>query len=159
MSSRSRFRSAVSGSRPQSSQPGGSQHCPHLGHPALTAARGKFDEQTRCAAAKHEDPVPAGLAAKRKGRPGFSEPGRAADRHVLAVPDQVAVRDFPEQRPTQTARCPEVGVLDRGALPLPGHARPAGEALATACGELAVEQQAEPVLAQEADGVRVILHF
>ena len=64
-----------------------------------------------------------------------------------------------EQRTVQTARCTEVGVLYHGALTQPGVTEPSGETLVVARGGLAVEQQAEPVLAREVGGGGVALHL
>ena len=78
---------------------------------------------------------------------------------MLAMADPVTAREFVEQRTIQTARCAEVGVLDHGVLPQSGVAEPSAQTLVVARGHLAVEQQAEPVLAREVGGGRVVLHL
>ena len=53
----------------------------------------------------------------------------------------------------------EVGVLDHGALAQSGVAEPSAEGFVVARGCLAVEQQAEPVLAREVGGGGIVLHL
>ena len=78
---------------------------------------------------------------------------------MLAVTDPVAASEFLEQRPIQTARCTEVGVLDHGVLAQSSLAQPSAETLVVARGHFAVEQQAEPVLAREVGGAGIALHL
>ena len=69
---------------------------------------------------------------------------------MLAVADPAASGELLEQRTIEPARHAEVGILDDGALPQSGVAQSAIEPLVLPAGRLAIEQQAEPVLAGEA---------
>ena len=64
-----------------------------------------------------------------------------------------------EQGAIQAAWRAEIGVLDHRALAQARLAQPSAETLVVARGHLAVEQQAEPVLARQVGGGRVELHL
>src|SRR5271154_1197521 len=73
--------------------------------------------------------------------------------------DPVTASEFVEQGTVQTARCTEVGVFHYRGLTQPGLTEPSAETLVVARGRLAVDQQAEPVLARELGSGRIRLHL
>jgi hypothetical protein len=77
---------------------------------------------------------------------------------MLTMTDPVTAREFVEQRTVQTARYAKVSVLDDRILTQPGVAEPSAEALVVARGCLAIDQEAEPILAREVVGGRIALH-
>src|SRR5271170_4117063 len=77
---------------------------------------------------------------------------------MLTVADPLAVRELEEQRTVEAARRPEVGILDDCGLTQPRLCQSAPQASVLPAGRLAVEQQAEPVLAREVGCCRRGLH-
>lgn len=59
--------------------------------------------------------------------------------------DALAVGELVEQRTIETARSAVIDVLDDGVMAQPGIARPGGQALLAAKGNLAVDERAEPI--------------
>ena len=59
--------------------------------------------------------------------------------------DPVAAGEFVEQRAIEAARGPVIDVLDDGLVAQPGIAQSGGQALVAAVGDLAIDEQAEPV--------------
>jgi hypothetical protein len=82
-----------------------------------------------------------------------------ANYQMLAVADPATSGELLEQRAIEPARRAEVGILDDRALPQSGVAQSSIEPLVLSAGRLAIEQQAEPVLAGDVVGRRGVLHL
>src|SRR5208337_966623 len=78
---------------------------------------------------------------------------------MLALADPVTACKLVEQSTVEAAWCAEVGVLDHRVLAQACLAQPAAQPFVLSAGDLAVEQQAEPVLAREVGSGRVAQHL
>jgi hypothetical protein len=84
--------------------------------------------------------------AERTGDPALADPGGTGDKQIAVLADPVAGREPEKQRPVEPARGVIIDVLDAGGVSQPGIAQPGGKPLVAAMGELAIEQEAEPVV-------------
>ena len=73
--------------------------------------------------------------------------------------DPLAGGELVEQGAVETARGMQVDVLDDGGLAQLCLAQTAGEALVLAAGRLAIDKQAEPILAGQFGGLGRVLHL
>jgi hypothetical protein len=78
-------------------------------------------------------------------KPTFADAGRAAQDQIVVRVDPFAAGELVEQRAIETARGAVIDILDDGIVAQAGMAQACGEALVAAMGDLAVDQQAEPV--------------
>ena len=83
--------------------------------------------------------------AESTGKPAFADTGGPAHDHIVVGIDPLAVGELVEQRTIETVRSAVIDVLDDGVMAQPGIARPGGQALVATKGNLAVDEQAEPV--------------
>jgi hypothetical protein len=129
-------------------QAGAFQRREHPRQPALTTRDREFAEQSGRAAIEHGEALAAGFVAQRASQPRLADPCWPADHQVLAVPDPVAAGERVEQSAIEAAWRTEIGVLHHGALARTRLAEPSAETLVVARGDLAFEQQTEPVVAR-----------
>ena len=83
--------------------------------------------------------------AEGAGQPAFADAGRAAQDQIVVRVDPFALGELVEQGAVEAARDAVIDILDDGAVAQPGVAQSGGEALVAAMGDLAIDQQAEPV--------------
>jgi hypothetical protein len=84
-------------------------------------------------------------------KPRFAHAGRPAQNQIFVRVDPLAIGELWEQS-AEAAWGPVIDVLDAGLLAQSGIAQPGGKPLVAAMGELAVEQEAEPVGMSERGG-------
>jgi hypothetical protein len=89
--------------------------------------------------------VAAGLVTQGTSEPRFAHPGRPAQDQIVVRVDPLAIGELVEQSAVKAAGGSVIDVLDAGLLAQSGIAQPGGEPLVAAVGELAIEQEAEPV--------------
>ena len=87
------------------------------------------------------------------GQPALADAGGPAQDQSVVRVDPCAAGELLEQGPFETARRAIIDVLDDGLLAQPSIAQPGGQALVAAMGDLAVEQQPQPVGVAEHRGV------
>ena len=97
--------------------------------------------------------------AEGTSQPRLADTGRTDDDQMMMVADPLAAGELVEQSAVEAAGRMQVDILDDGGLTQPGLAQAAGEALVLPAGRLAIDQQAEPVLARQLGGIRRVLHL
>ena len=112
---------------------------------AVAAGQREIGEQLGDALIENRAVVAAGLVAEGTGKPTFADAGRPAQDQIVVRVDPLAVGELVEQGAVEAARGAVIDVLDDGLLAQPGIAQPGGEPLVAAMGDLAIEQQTEPV--------------
>src|SRR4051795_6564408 len=149
----SRCCSGPSGSSPQSSRVWSTapnqlyrtEGAHEPGMPAIAARQAEIGEQPRHPLVEHGVVVAAGLLAKSAGQPTFADAGWAFEDQVLLGLDPAAVGELLEQGAVEAAGSPPVDVLDTGLVAQLGEPQPGLEPAVLSLGDLAVEQQAEPL--------------
>ena len=112
---------------------------------AITAGERKLGEEFRDPLIKNRAVVTAGLVTERTGQPTLADPGRPAQDQIVMRVDPFAVGELLEQSAVEAARGSVIDVLHAGLLAQSGVAQPGRKPLVAAMGELAIEQEAEPV--------------
>src|SRR5580693_1617389 len=82
----------------------------------------------------------------------FADPSRPAQDQIVVRVDPLAIGELVEESAVEPAWGPVIDVLDAGLLAQSGIAQPGGKPLGAAMGELAIEQDAEPVGMSERGG-------
>ena len=93
------------------------------------------------------------------GQPALADAGGPAQDQIVVRVDPCAAGELLEQGPFETARRAIIDVLDDGLLAQPSIAQPGGQALVAAMGDLAVEEQPQPVGMAERRGVACGFQF
>src|SRR5271165_6346878 len=140
-------------------QPGTFQARQQSGQPSLATRGGEFGEQSRRPPIQRREALTACLVSQSASKPTFADTGWAADHQMLALADPVTACKLVEQSAVEAAWRAEVGVLDHRVLAQACLAQPAAQPLVLSAGDLAVEQQAEPVLARDVGSGRGALHL
>src|SRR5467141_3912752 len=94
---------------------------------------------------KNRAVVTAGLVTERTGKPTLADPGGPAQDQIVMRVDPFAAGELLEQSAVEAARGSVIDVLHTGLLAQFGIAQPGGKPLVAAMGELAIEQEAEPI--------------
>ena len=74
-----------------------------------------------------------------------ADAGWAAQDQIVVRVDPLAIGELMEQRPIEAARGAVIDVLDDGVVTQPGIAQAGGEALVAAMGDLAIDEETEPI--------------
>jgi hypothetical protein len=93
------------------------------------------------------------LVAESAGQPTLADAGGPAQDQIVVRVDPFAAGGLLEQGAVETARSAIIDVFDDGVPAQPSIAQARGQALVAAMGDLAVEQQPQPVGMTEAHGV------
>jgi hypothetical protein len=86
-----------------------------------------------------------GLVAEGTGKPTFADAGGAAQDQIVVRLDPLAGGELVEQGAIETARGSVIDILDDGIVAQPGIAQAGGQTLVTAMGDLAIDEQTEPI--------------
>jgi hypothetical protein len=127
--------------------------------PAIAARQAEIGEQPRHPLVQHGVVVAAGLLAKSAGQPTFADAGWAFQDQVLLGLDPAALGELLEQSAVEAAGSTPVDVLDAGLVAQLGEPQPGLEPAVLSLGDLAVEQQAQPLGRGELAAPRVGLQF
>jgi hypothetical protein len=90
--------------------------------------------------------------AEGTGKPTLSDTGRSAQDQIVVRVDPLAAGELVEQRPIEAARCAVINILDDGVMAQSGIAQAGGETFVTAMGDLAIDEQPEPIGMAEGRG-------
>ena len=96
--------------------------------------------------------VAASLVTQGTSKPRFAHAGRPAQNQIVVRVDPLTIGELVEQSAVEAAWGPVIDVLDAGLLAQSGIAQPGGKPLVAAMGELAIDQQSEPVDMSERGG-------
>src|SRR5437763_8408034 len=124
----------------------------NAGMAAITAGEREFGEARGNPLIENRAVVAAGLVAQGTSKPRFAHAGRPAQNQIVVRVDPLAIGELLEQSAVEAAGSPVIDVLDTGLLAQSGIAQPGGKPLVAAMGELAIEQEAEPVGMSERGG-------
>ena len=112
---------------------------------AITASERELGEELGDPLIENRAVVATGLVTQGTSKPGFSHAGGPAQNEIVVRVDPLAIGELVEQSAVEAAWGPVIDVLDAGLLAQSGVAQPGGKPLVAAMGELAIEQEAEPV--------------
>src|SRR6202045_4199520 len=119
---------------------------------AIAAGEREFGEELGNPLIKNRAVVAASLVTEGTGKPTFADPGRPAQDQIVVRVDPLAIGELVEESAVEAAWGPVIDVLDAGLLAQSGIAQPGGKPLVAAMGELAINQQPEPVGVSEHGG-------
>ena len=119
---------------------------------AVTAGEREFGEELGNPLIENRAVVAASLVTEGTGKPTFADPGRPAQDQIVVRVDPLSIGELVEESAIEPAWGPVIDVLDAGRLAQSGIAQPGGKPLVAAMGELAIEQEAEPVGMSELGG-------
>src|SRR5207237_4840721 len=119
---------------------------------AVTAGEREFRKQLGNPLIENRAVVAASLVTEGTGKPTFTDPGGPAQDQIIVRVDPLAIGELLEQSAVEAAWGSVIDVLDAGLLAQSGIAQPGGKPLVAAMGELAIEQEAEPVSMGERGG-------
>jgi hypothetical protein len=119
---------------------------------AVTAGERELGEELGDSLIKNRAVVAAGLVTQGTSKPRFAHAGRPAQNQIIVRVDPLAIGELVEQSAVEAAWGPVIDVLDAGLLAQSVIAQPGGRALVAAMGELAIDQQPEPVGMSERGG-------
>jgi hypothetical protein len=83
--------------------------------------------------------------AERTGKPTFADAGRPAQDQIIVSVDPFTTGELLKQRPIEAARRAVIDILDDSVVAQSGIAQPGGKAPVPAMGDLAIDQQTEPI--------------
>src|SRR5271156_1739870 len=89
--------------------------------------------------------VAAGLVSKGTGKPTLSDAGRPAQDHIVVRVDPLAAGELVERPTIEAARGAVIDVLDDGLVAQSSMAQPSSKTFVATMGDLAIDQQAEPI--------------
>src|ERR1700757_5043561 len=122
------------------------------GMAAVTAGEREFGEELGNPLIENRAVIAAGLVTQGTSKPRFAHAGRPAQNQIVVRVDPLAIGELVEQGAVEAAWGPVIDVLDAGLLAQSGIAQPGGKPLVAAMGELAIDQQSEPVGMSERGG-------
>ena len=99
------------------------------------------------------------IFAERAGKPGLAGAGWADNDQVVAVADQLGGAKVLEERTIETASRAIIDILDGGGLPELGTGQAAHEAAVVAGGDLAIDEEAEPIGVRHLSRLGIVLQF
>jgi hypothetical protein len=110
-----------------------------------TAGERELGEELRDPLIENRAVVTAGLVTERTGKPTLADPSGSAQDQIVVRVDPLAMGELLEQSAVEASRGSVIDILDAGLLAQSGIAQPGSKALVAAMGELAIDQQAQPV--------------
>src|SRR4029077_17950421 len=119
---------------------------------AVTPGEREFGEELRNPLIENRAVIAAGLVTQGTSKPRFAHAGRPAQDQIVVRVDPLAIGELVEESAVEPAWGPVIDVLDAGLLAQSGIAQPGGKPLVAAMGELAIDQQPEPVGMSECGG-------
>src|SRR5213076_274865 len=119
---------------------------------AVTTGEREFGEQLGNALIENRAVVAASLVSEGTSKPRFAHAGRPAQNQIVVRVDPFAIGELVEERAIEAAWGSVIDVLDTGRLAQSGISQSGGKPLIAAMGELAIEQEAEPVGMSERGG-------
>src|SRR5258708_5181370 len=112
---------------------------------AVAAGQREISEELGDALIQNRTVVAAGLVTESTSKPTFADAGRPAQDQIVVRVDPFAGSEFMEQRAIEAAVNAVIDVFDDSIMTQSGIAQPRGEAFVTAMGDLAIDQQTEPI--------------
>jgi hypothetical protein len=110
-----------------------------------TAGERELGEELRDPLIENRAVVTAGLVTERTGKPTLADPSGSAQDQIVVRVDPLAMGELLVQSAVEASRGSVIDILDAGLLAQSGIAQPGSKALVAAMGELAIDQQAQPV--------------
>src|SRR3954470_2524981 len=120
---------------------------------AVTAGEREFGEELGNPLIENRAVVAASPVTEGTSKPRFAHAGRPAQNQIVVRVDPLAIGELLEERAIEAAWGPVIDVLDAGRLAQSGIAQPGGKPLVAAMGDLAIDQQPEPVGMSERRGL------
>ena len=124
----------------------------NAGIATVTAGEREVGEELGNPLIENRAVVAAGLVSQGTSKPRFAHAGRPAQNEIVVRVDPLAIGELVEQSAVEAAWGSVIDVLDAGLLAQSGIAQPGGKPLVAAMGELAIDQQPEPVGMSERGG-------
>ena len=126
---------------------------------AFAARLGEIGEQAGCSLVEDGEAVAASFVAERTGKPGLAGAGWADNDQVVGITDPLAGGESLEERAVKAASGAIVHVLDGGDLTQLGTGQAAHEAAVVASGDLAIDEEAEPIGVRHPGRLGIVLQF
>src|SRR5581483_666398 len=111
----------------------------------FAARLGEIGEQAGCSLVEDGEAVAASFVAERTCQPGLAGAGWADNDQVVGITDPLAGGEGLEERTVKAASGAIVDVLDGGGLTELGTGQAARKATVVARGDLAIDEEAEPI--------------
>src|SRR5512133_3595260 len=124
----------------------------NAGIATVTAGERELGEELGNPLIENRAVVAAGLVTQGTSKPRFAHAGRPAQNQIVVRVDPLTIGELLEQSAFEAAGGSVIDVLDAGLLAQSGIAQPGGKPLVAAMGDLAIDQQPEPVGMSERGG-------
>ena len=124
----------------------------NAGIATVTAGERELGEEFGNPLIENREVISAGPVTQGTSKPRFAHAGRSAQDQIVVRVDPLGIGELVEQSAVEAAWGPLIDVLDASLLTQSGIAQPGGKPLVAVMGELAIDQQPEPVGMSERGG-------